>query len=425
MNIWTGMNSWLGEPTFSGSTSAHYRDVSYSPDVSSGPGDGGGGGGETPPTLGTLELHLIEADTGRSLGTITDGQTFKVSAADVNDLTVVAKVVNASGIVESVRFDLDGAIDKTAIENQEPYALFGDSDGALFGGMTSGSYSLKADAFSQDRATGTLRAVTDVNFTIEIESDGTGDNGGGGTGAPKGRIGFHLVDSNTGKSLGKITDGKIFEVAAADVNDLTVVATPGARVNSRVESIKFDLDGAIDMTVIDDNASYTLFGDLDGALVGGMKSGSYSLKADGFTLDGANGRHKAHGDVDFTINTIPEEKASTFEVTVLDANTGKALTTLDNGDTLDTTALGTSNFAFVATVDETAGTVESIIFELGGAREHRQVENLAPYSLFGDGRIINGRPFETGSYELDLDAYSEDWGGGSLLASQDFDFFVI
>src|SRR5262249_39777316 len=73
-------------------------------------------------TTGTAvtSFTLINADTDQDIMTMTEGMTISLSSLPTRNLNIRA---NVSGIVESVRFNIDGTI-KT--ENTPPYALYGD-----------------------------------------------------------------------------------------------------------------------------------------------------------------------------------------------------------------------------------------------------------------------------------------------------------
>ncbi|MEO0701794.1 MAG: DUF5060 domain-containing protein [Pseudomonadota bacterium] len=68
----------------------------------------------------------------------------------------------------------------------------------------------------------------------------------------------------------------------------------------------------------------------------------------------------------------------TVTLRLVDIATGETISTLASGDTLDPDVIGDGNVTIVADVD---GNVGSVRFTLG---DHTQVENVAPYALFGD-----------------------------------------
>ncbi len=97
---------------------------------------------------------------------------------------------------------------------------------------------------------------------------------------------------------------------------------------------------------------------------------------------------------------------------------------INNGALLNATALGLTEFSIEATaVPE--GT-NSVRLELSGPITQNQVEGIAPYALFGDtGGDFAGMPIMPGDYTLEMTAYDQTGGAGSVLASNEINFSFI
>lgn len=73
----------------------------------------------------------------------------------------------------------------------------------------------------------------------------------------------------------------------------------------------------------------------------------------------------------------------------------------------------------------TFGNVESVEFELTGQMQKTQLENVAPWALYGDsGGDFNGSPLEDGSYTLRGQAFTQNGGFGQESAYFTINFSV-
>jgi hypothetical protein len=92
------------------------------------------------------------------------------------------------------------------------------------------------------------------------------------------------------------------------------------------------------------------------------------------------------------------------------ADTNKPIQTLNNGDVIDYSKIGTKHLSIVATVD---GGTRSVVFALDGNSRY-QVEGMAPFAVRGDnnGRLNAWTPSE-GSHTITATPYSGSYGAGS------------
>lgn len=171
-------------------------------------------------------------------------------------------------MAESVAFFLDGK--PTRIENEPPYALFGDVEGTFASGsFTSGVHELTAIAYSEDHAKGRAGEPVTISFTVlngfEIKA-------------------FEVYKTPNGPALVTLTDGAIIDLADSPTG-LTVLAIPG----NKVHSVFFELQ-PVGYTHTETVTPYSLWGDngqsgllSQGRTAGGQliqfEPGAYTLKA--------------------------------------------------------------------------------------------------------------------------------------------------
>ncbi|MBT8235337.1 MAG: hypothetical protein KJO04_04020, partial [Bacteroidia bacterium] len=150
----------------------------------------------------------------------------------------------------------------------------------------------------------------------------------------------------------------------------------------------------------------------------GITAGSYEIRVVVTDNDGDT----ASDTINITAgnsNPPPPPPASGITITrinpISDASTGP----LYNGNTLD---LG-ANLNIRANISNS--NAKSVYFKLRGATFRNQVENVAPYSLFGDdsGDYKPGT-WNSGSHTLTVEAYSGTNRSGSLLGSRTYNFNV-
>lgn len=111
-------------------------------------------------------------------------------------------------------------------------------------------------------------------------------------------------------------------------------------------------------------------------------------------------------------------------LSLVDADADAIIQPMVNGAELVAADLAFSNYS-VATSQVPAKT-ESIVFVLSGQQAHQQVENVAPFALFGDtGGDYAGMPLEEGSYMLAVSAFDGADGGGNETGSTLLEFTVV
>ncbi|MGV3558776.1 FG-GAP-like repeat-containing protein [Larkinella arboricola] len=111
-----------------------------------------------------LGLQLLNADNGKIIEPLADGQIVNLDALPTRVLTIQAQ---ASAGTRSVRFNLDGVQHRTQMESVVPFTLFGNTDHS-FRGWTPplGRYSLSVTPFSQAAAGGSQGPLLTISFTV-------------------------------------------------------------------------------------------------------------------------------------------------------------------------------------------------------------------------------------------------------------------
>ena len=106
---------------------------------------------------------------------------------------------------------------------------------------------------------------------------------------------------------------------------------------------------------------------------------------------------------------------------LIDADTQDVIRVLNDGDVINIADLP-STITVQAIIDPTS--VGSLIFSLNGD-QHVQIENGFPYLLYGNsGGSYGGVAPETGSYELEIVAFTEANGGGAAFAAKTVRFVL-
>ncbi|RDC63462.1 InlB B-repeat-containing protein [Adhaeribacter pallidiroseus] len=112
------------------------------------------------------------------------------------------------------------------------------------------------------------------------------------------------------------------------------------------------------------------------------------------------------------------------KVNVIDAADAHTILTLQDDVTLDLATLPTTNLSLEALIN--TATTKSVVFELSGELNRRQVESAGPYVLFGDTKgDPNAWTPAIGSYSLKVTPYSASAGGGTAGKPVILNFKVI
>ncbi|WPP49569.1 S8 family serine peptidase [Catalinimonas niigatensis] len=103
---------------------------------------------------------------------------------------------------------------------------------------------------------------------------------------------------------------------------------------------------------------------------------------------------------------------SVVSFTLINATTDEEIGELN--DRIELSQIEGGEFNIRADVIDGTSTTESVLLELSGEKEIKQLENLAPYALFGDDEgDYDGESLPLGSYTLKATPYTEDRAEGS------------
>lgn len=293
MNLWTGLDGWLGKATFTGETEALYESFSFQPYV---PGEEYGDLPTTPtpppPITVRANVFLYDAETDTRLERLTDGEHVPSGALGSGELTLVVQPRGTSAAaVESVTIEVDGPgdADWARTESLAPYALFGDAKGVDFAGriFPEGEYTATVTSWSGNGGAG--RALGNETLTFVLGDDNS-------VGLTPSDLKIILFEVGTGRELQVLNDD-----ATVDLDSLT-----SGRFNIRavvpddadVESVRFELDGRIDHRNVENLAPYNLFSGPEAPAAAEFATGTYRIKVDLYTLDNAAGQLLGSSDLD-------------------------------------------------------------------------------------------------------------------------------
>ncbi len=248
-----------------------------------------------------------------------------------------------------------------------------------------------------------------------------------------------------------LTGERVTEEALGSLSPFTVPASMGTEVALFIERIG-DVGNRAPMAFMDNyqtavNQDLTVLepgilmndSDPDGdpltaILIDDVTSGDLTFNADGgFVYSPLT---DAIGTVSFTYQANDGELNSlstsvniqvgtpTIQAVLVNSLDDMQVITINNGAMLNATALGLTEFSIEATaVPE--GT-NSVRLELSGPITQNQVEGIAPYALFGDTvGDFAGMPISLGEYTLEVTAYDQTGGNGTVLASKEIIFSFI
>lgn len=125
--------------------------------------------------LGITSLTLVNSSTERDIMTLNSGAILDFKALGTNRLNIRANATSTS--VESIKFELTGAMNRTYVDDVAPHALFGDDGNGnyYYGNLTlpNGNYTLKVTPYSGNKATGTVGTPVTIKFTVGSSSTST------------------------------------------------------------------------------------------------------------------------------------------------------------------------------------------------------------------------------------------------------------
>ena len=211
--------------------------------------------------------------------------------------------------------------------------------------------------------------------------------------------GFTLVDASDQTALATLTGGASVELDDPDGGDYAIRAD--VESGAAIGSVSLALTGVKSVSRTENVAPYSLYGDGGAnALTGGtLPAGSYALEATAYSAANKGGDTLGTLSVSFTVTeTAPTPTpAPTPEPEPQDTSAGP-LTGFSLVDVAGQTVLATLTDGVAVELDDPAGgdyairadvesgsSIGSVYLQLTGAKSVSRTENVAPYSLYGDG----------------------------------------
>ncbi|MEO0623508.1 MAG: Ig-like domain-containing protein [Pseudomonadota bacterium] len=351
-----------------------------------GGGGGGGGGGTTPVALG---FSLVNAGNDQTVGDLEAGD--EVSLADFpNGFSISA---NPDGAVGSVVFSIGGQVVQT--ENTAPFALFGDSGGDFDpADLGPGTYTVSAVAKSGSGGNGSTLGEASVTFTV-VEDNAPPPN-----------------------------------VAPVAVNDTATTEEDEAVLIDVLGNDSDANNDSLNISALDDpdNGSLELIGSIieytPDAGFSGQDTFSYTIS------DGEGGSDTAT--VTVTVEEADDpEPPQPVEVTLdlvlaqTGANQGN-LAALEDGSEIAADLVDGKNVTVYAVAADGTDPADIGSVRLTIPGFDTQLENVAPYALFGDssGIFNTGAELEPGNYQLTVTSYARPNGQGAVVGEQVINFTV-
>ena len=242
---------------------------------------------------------------------------------------------------------------------------------------------------------------------------------------------FVLVDVAANAPVAVLEDGAVVVLEdLARAYAVEAVSAPQVGLGS----VHLALGGTREVSRTDNAAPWSLYGGVDGALVGeALAAGSYTLEASAYAQDDRGGALLHRRRVAFTVSPNDEAGAVLSGFVVVDAESGAELAAVVEGATvwLADPAGGSYGIRAEPASGAAAGSVRLAL--AGGAPEDEDGERVeavrtvdgAPYSLYGDsdGREL-GAALPEGAYTVRATAYAEAGGAGAVLGSLSVRFTV-
>lgn len=234
---------------------------------------------------------LINAETNQELGPLTDGTVINLNDYANTKFNIRADVNPDSG--GSVKFELN---DKTRIDNNNPYALFGDDNGNYNGWRPKvGDYRLTATPYSKNRGRGDAGQSLSISFSVVRGNSQP-------TPPPASNqsvVQFVLVNADTNQDISPLGNGDVINLASLGTQNINVRADTNPSI---VGSVHLELSGPESRSSTENLAPYALFGDTTGDYWAWTPAaGQYGLTAIPYTDGNGGGQAGASLSISFEV----------------------------------------------------------------------------------------------------------------------------
>lgn len=359
-------------------------------------------------SLGPVLTHftLVDADTGQNLFDLKEGMKISLGFILSRPINIIA---NHEEPVDNLRvhFVLSGPQNITRTEKKFPYALFGDINGDYNHlNLDVGIYHLQANFSYEDG--GCCGPGIEVNFEVihtEISQ-------------------FTVINDPFVEGESEIIENR--QVYNPNNFPFSGNAVIFAVPTTEVGSIKISISGPLNFSRIENIAPYSLFGDSGGEFGSRLfPEGEYQLTATPYTEADGQGFSGVGLTKFFKISSKGEilgfEVASESELDFFQ---------IFDGAEADDLRDGPGPFLFAEPVTFRALTtpwgIGSVKMEIEGPISSSRIENVAPYSLFGDGGgIFITQLLPSGTYQLTATPFNGANGQGNKGEPHSITFHII
>ncbi len=364
--------------------------------------------------LRMADILLVDAETDQVITTLENGANISLAQLSSRSLSIVAEEGTAN--IGSVRMILQDPLNIDKVENNAPYALFGDNGPSDFFGenFPAGNYTVEITPYLGYAATLASGATTTINFTISDET------------APVKIDQILLVDAENDQVIATLTEGMQIDFQQLASNNLTFVAEASS---ANVKSVIMNLRGDKDLTGAENTRPFSFFGDDgQGDFQGeNFEPGQYTISALPFPERNLSGQSGTGLKINFSLvaGSAPAPDISLIEQVLLyNADTDQFITTIKNDANITLGSLNSSQFTINVLTDTEL--VKSVRLQLMGPTNHEQVESYRPFTLFGESspEDFNGGTFEAGAYTLVITPYPERGAGGEAGPQETITFRI-
>ncbi len=345
----------------------------------------------TPPLPQVGEILLHDSENDQVITALSNRIAVEMDTLASEEFTISVERPDSAGF-GSVLIRLEGPVSAERVESFGPFTLFGEVNSQDFRGRVfpAGDYSLEVIPYSNPKAQGDPGDTTRIRFFL--------------TRASAMRITeVVLIDAENDQELFTIQDGQTIKIDTLGTSLLSLVAQPDSNA---VGSVAFRLSGAQSLNRIENSAPFSLYGDFRDDFAGqAMPTGDYELKIIPYTLDWAQGTGGEPFVLHFTLTESPRVK----EIVLVDASLDQDLQTLEDQSVINIDQVG-NRLSIRAEVSSTQSVSFSLI-DSTGSLVHQQIENVAPYSLFGENTSGGYNPWlpvpSPGRYTLTTIPYAQ------------------
>ncbi len=229
---------------------------------------------------------------------------------------------------------------------------------------------------------------------------------------------FSLIDANTNAPKLILEDGGSYPINNLALSSLNIEAS--IATGQEFKSYKLNLEGALTVSRIENNAPYAVFGNLGDDFFGRtFPAGTYTIEAIPFTGINASGKAGVPLKISFELINQP----SVLEgFVIVEAGTGNLIAVIEEGFT----AKLDQDLSYSIVANTNSSTIGSVVMELSGPSLNiNKIENRSPYAIFGNtDEEIFGRTLPRGDYTITGTPFSGASGTGIAGETSTLNFSI-